>query len=153
MSPEKDVRARAHEAISDANPQSNGLKDLLLDKAEAKRKRKADKLKKLRDADPNLRKVDGEKEVLSPFDKWSHRQCNVKGHIIEGVKNRDGVNYKFVNTTTKEEFLFEDKCVRCGANEIENYGGEITHSCGTLLSIRTYGTHTTVGKDCNKDIV
>jgi hypothetical protein len=43
-------------------------------------------------------------ETQEDFDTWAFRQCVVKGHKIQGVKNEHGVNIKYINTTTLEEF-------------------------------------------------
>lgn len=38
------------------------------------------------------------------FSEWSFIQCVTLGHEIRAVKNESGVNIKWVNTTTGEEF-------------------------------------------------
>ena len=39
------------------------------------------------------------------FSDWSWEQCMVKGHEIVSIKDSDGENIKWVNTTTGEEFF------------------------------------------------
>ena len=38
------------------------------------------------------------------FDDWAFKQCVNLGHEIVSIKGEDGVNIKWVNTTTGEEF-------------------------------------------------
>ena len=41
------------------------------------------------------------------FDTWAFEQCNNKGHRIEAVKDLNGKNIAWINTTTKERFLLK----------------------------------------------
>lgn len=41
------------------------------------------------------------------FDSWAFKQCVTLGHKIEGIKNADGVNIAWINTTTKEEYKLQ----------------------------------------------
>lgn len=39
------------------------------------------------------------------FDDWSFQQCIILGHDIISIKDESGMNIKWINTTTKEEFI------------------------------------------------
>lgn len=39
------------------------------------------------------------------FEAWAWQQCMVMGHEIVSIKDTQGENIKWVNTTTEEEFL------------------------------------------------
>lgn len=39
------------------------------------------------------------------FDEWAFMQCVLLGNEIISVKDENGENVKWVNTTTNEEFL------------------------------------------------
>ena len=39
------------------------------------------------------------------FDEWAFEQCVILGHEIKSIQNEEGVNIKWINTTTKEEFV------------------------------------------------
>ncbi len=38
------------------------------------------------------------------FDAWSFEQCVTKGNEIVSIKNDDGENIAWINTTTEERF-------------------------------------------------
>ena len=68
---------------------------------------------------------------MSNFSDWSFEQCVVKGNKIIGVKDSSGVNFKFINETTKEEFILGDRCKECGAEEVEANTPKTVYLCGS----------------------
>ena len=42
---------------------------------------------------------------MESFESWAWQQIMVKGHSVVSVKNAEGINVKWVNTTTGEEFI------------------------------------------------
>ena len=42
---------------------------------------------------------------MESFESWARQQIMVKGHSVVSVKNAEGINVKWVNTTTGEEFI------------------------------------------------
>ncbi len=74
------------------------------------------------------------------FDSWAFTQCVINGHSIEGIKGNGGENIKYVNTTTKEEFVLGDKCPECGAYEVDAMTPRTVYSCGSSDYDRRDGT-------------
>ncbi len=44
---------------------------------------------------------------MDKFDEWAFEQCVTNGYRIDSVKNDEGVNIKWVNTTTGETFILD----------------------------------------------
>ena len=86
--------------------------------------------------------------TTNDFDSWAFEQCVTNGHEIKGIKGSSGVNVKYINTTTKEEFSLGDKCPECGECEIEASTPRTVYSCGSSDYDGREGTFTK-GENCN----
>ena len=88
-----------------------------------------------------------DKDMKKDFDSWAFEQCVTKGHTIVGVKNDSGINVKYVNTTTEEEFVLGEKCPGCGASEVDAMTPRTVYACGSSDYDGRGGTFTR-GSEC-----